>query len=61
MKIIAYIKSLFTNEPQPLKDSYWYYRRGKKVSQYDLLLEEHSRLVEKLKWRITNEPNIEVK
>ena len=60
MKIIAYIKSSFTDNPQLIKDE-WYYRRGKIISKYELFLESYKKDVAKLKNRITNEPNIYIK
>lgn len=55
--MIAYLKSLFTDRPQYIRNS-WYYRRGKRISEKELFLEKHLRNVEKLKDRINNGPNI---
>ena len=61
MEIVAYIKSLFTDEPQPFNHSRWYFRKGKKVSEYQLFLEKHMKEVNKIRDRIINKPNIYAK
>lgn len=43
MKVFAYIKSLFTDKPQLIsKERDWFYRRGKRISEYQLMVEKHT-------------------
>jgi hypothetical protein len=57
--MIAYIRSLFTDKPQYYKDS-WYFVRGKRKSEKELLLEQLMKEVEKIKKRVTEGPNIKL-
>lgn len=58
MKIIAYIKSLFTDIPQPFGDMAWYYRRGKKISEFQLFLEIEEAKTARFKDQVENGFNI---
>ena len=37
--IVAFIKSLFTNQPQSYRHDAWYFVRGKKKSAYQLIID----------------------
>jgi len=58
MKFIAFIKSLFTDIPQQINYTAWYFIRGKKKSESQLILEKLEKDKEKIEDRIINGPNI---
>jgi hypothetical protein len=60
MRLIAYIRSLFSHRLQRYA---WglYYQRGKKITFDDLITEYHNHIADEIQDRITNGPNIYIK
>ena len=56
----TFIKSLFTDEPQQIGFTEWYYIRGKRISEIQLTTEYYLKQKQLLKERLTDKPNIKV-